>query len=263
MDLGTLVGFLAGAFFIIFSIILSASFDMAKVAKIGDPASAMITIGGSIAAIFIGYPVKTVINAFKQIKIVFKPPNFDPQESINTIIEYANLARKEGVLALEDAASSLDDAFLKKGIMLIVDGTDAELIKNILETEIAYVDTRHGEVRGVWDFLGSMGPAFGMIGTLIGLTMMLQDLSNPDELGPKMAIAILTTFYGSVIANYLAGPVSNKLKVINEAELIVKEMQIEGLLSILAGENPRIIEEKLKSFLKPSMRSVESDAGGE
>lgn len=258
MELGSIIGFLSGTFFIVFSLLLSASFNIAKVAKIIDPPSVMITIGGSIAAVLIAYPIPRILNALKTIGKIFKPPIIDPKESINKIITLANLARKEGLLALEEAAQSMDDEFLKKGIMLIVDGTDPELVRNILETEMSYIEGRHGDVRGVWDFIGSIAPAFGMVGTLIGLIMMLQDMSDPDALGPQMAIAMITTFYGSVIANFIAIPVSNKLKVFSGDEMLIKEVLIEGMLSIQAGENPRIIEEKLKAFLSPALRNLES-----
>ena len=148
--------------------------------------------------------------------------------------------------------------------MLIVDGTDPELVRSIVETEMVFVESRHGETSGVWEFIGSTGPGFGMVGTLIGLIMMLQDMSDPDSLGPNMAVAMITTFYGSVIANFICGPVANKLKLISGDEMLVKEVLIEGMLSIQAGENPRIIEEKLKSFLSPSLRtSISEETGGE
>ncbi len=262
MDLGSIIGFLSGAFFIVFSLILSAGFEMGKVMKIVDPASLMITVGGTIAATLIGYPIPRIINSLKTMGIIFKPPNIDPQDSIKKIIDLANLARKDGLLALEEAANSMDDIFLQKGIMLIVDGTDPELVKSILETEMAYIEGRHNNARGVWDFMGSMGPAYGMIGTLIGLIMMLQDMSDPDKLGPSMAIAMITTFYGSVLANFLCSPVSNKLKIFSADEMLIKEVLIEGMLSIQAGENPRIIEEKLKSFLSPTLRTSLSDTPG-
>jgi chemotaxis protein MotA len=241
---------------------LSAKFEFWKVAKIVDPPSAMITIGGTIAATLIAYPISRIVNSLKTMGKVFKPPNIDPQDSIKKIIELANLARKEGLLALEEAANAMDDKFLQKGILLIVDGTDPELVRNILEIEMSYIEGRHSDARGVWDFMASMGPAYGMVGTLIGLIMMLQDMSDPDALGPNMAIAMITTFYGSIMANFIFMPVSNKLKIFSSDEMLIKEVLIEGMLSIQAGENPRIIEEKLKSFLSPTLRTNLSEATG-
>jgi chemotaxis protein MotA len=142
---------------------------------------------------------------------------------------------------------------MKKGIMLIVDGTDPELVRSILETEITYIEARHGMVKTFWTTVATMAPAWGMIGTLIGLCLMLLNL-NPDDLGPKMAVALITTFYGSVIANFVANPIAYKLDNFNTEEMVIKEVLIEGMLSIQAGENPRIIEEKLKSFFSPTLR---------
>jgi chemotaxis protein MotA len=157
----------------------------------------------------------------------------------------------------------MDDAFLKKGIMLIVDGSDPELVRNILETEMAYIESRHNEIRGVWDYVASAAPAWGMIGTLIGLIVMLGDMSDPDQLGPSMAVAIITTFYGSVVANFIAIPIAAKMKIYSAEEMLLKEVLIEGMLSIQAGENPRIIEEKLKAFLSPALRgAAPADEGG-
>ena len=167
-------------------------------------------------------------------------------------------------MQLEEAANnSIDDEFMKKGILLIVDGTDPEFVRSILETELECINTRHKDVIGFWENLASMGPAWGMIGTLIGLINMLGDLSDINSVGPNMAIALVTTFYGSVLANWLCTPVATKLKAKNDTEIMLKEIVVEGLLSIQAGENPRVIEEKLKSFLSPSMRSEVSQGDGD
>jgi chemotaxis protein MotA len=183
---------------------------------------------------------------------------------INKIIELSNVARKEGLLSLEEAAAGLDDEFMKKGIMLIVDGTDPELVRGILETELVSIEGRHKQKSGFWDTLGAMGPAWGMIGTLVGLVCMLQNMSDASAIGPKMGVALITTFYGSLLANWICTPCSNKLQANNAIEIQAKEIMIEGLLSIQAGENPRVIEEKLKSFLSPKDRpSSEEGAGGE
>ncbi len=264
MDIATLLGFLAGAFFILTSMLLGTNFNIAKMmAAFIEPSSIMITVGGTIAATLIANPIPRILKSIKAMLKTVVPPKVNPAEGINEIIRLANLARKESLLALEEASHNIDDSFLKKGLMLIVDGSDPELVRNILETEMAYIETRHNDVRGVWDFVGSSAPAWGMIGTLIGLILMLQDLSDPSQLGPKMAIALVTTFYGSIIANFIAMPISNKLKIYSNDEMLLKEVMIEGILSIQAGENPRIIEEKLKSFLSPNLRNDDKQAGEE
>lgn len=184
---------------------------------------------------------------------------------IGKIIELSNVARKEGLLALEEVAGNLDDEFMKKGILLIVDGTEPELVRGILETELDNMDARHKKIAGFYDNWAALGPAWGMIGTLVGLINMLADLNDMASVGPNMAVALVTTLYGSLIANWLCVPIANKLKLINNNEYQMKEIIIEGLLSIQAGENPRVIEEKLKSFLSPDARGnvSDSEAGGE
>ena len=152
------------------------------------------------------------------------------------------------------AASEIDDEFLKKGIMLIVDGTDQELVTSILETDLSCIERRHNKVISFWEGLAAMGPAWGMIGTLIGLINMLKLLDDPSSIGPNMAVALITTLYGSLLANWISIPIASKLKAINATEIMTKEVICEGILSIQAGENPRVIEEKLKSFLAPKLR---------
>ena len=164
-------------------------------------------------------------------------------------------------MALEEAANGIEDQFMKKGVMLVVDGTDPELVRGILETDLECVETRHKAVIGFWEKWAELGPAWGMIGTLIGLVNMLKNLDDASTIGPAMAVALLTTLYGSLIANWLCNPIATKLKVNNDTEMMLKNITVEGLLSIQAGENPRIIEEKLKSFLPPAARDAE--VGGE
>ena len=154
---------------------------------------------------------------------------------------------------------------MKKGILLIVDGTDPDLVKGIMETELNCMEERHAKVSGFWDTWASMGPAWGMIGTLLGLIAMLNKLSDPSAIGPQMSVALVTTLYGSLIANWLCTPIAGKLSVNNDMEVVNRQITIEGLLSIQAGENPRVIEEKLKSFLSPTVREgvLENGGGGE
>ena len=227
--------------------------------------SAMITFGGAFASVMAmcnGIP--DFVAKLKSITLATKAEASNEAEKIKQIIELSNVARKDGLLQLEEAAnSSIDDEFMKKGILLIVDGTDPEFVRSILETELECINTRHKEVIGFWENLASMGPAWGMIGTLIGLINMLGDLSDINSVGPNMAVALVTTFYGSVLANWLCTPVATKLKAKNDTEIMLKEIVVEGLLSIQAGENPRVIEEKLKSFLAPAMRSEISQGDGD
>jgi len=216
--------------------------------------SIVCTFGGTIAMTIMAFPFKGLLEGIKALKYVFVYKPLVPESLIKSIIDLANIARKEGLLALEEAANSLKDDFLQRGINLIVDGTDPELVRNIMETELSFIEERHASNRSVYEYMSAMSPAFGMIGTLIGLINMLAGLDDPSTVGPNMAVAIITTFYGSFLANVFCIPVVNKLKIRSSEEILMKEVMLEGILSIQAGENPRIIEEKLKAFLSPQLR---------
>jgi chemotaxis protein MotA len=252
MDIATILGLVFGWIFVLLAIPLSGG----TYNQFLDAPSAMIVFGGTAGALLFSYPLPKFLQALKTIKHSFFSKELDPTSVINKINELALAARKEGLLALEEIAQGMDDAFLQKGILLIVDGTDAELLRSILETEIAFVENRHKDNQGFWNGVADLGPAWGMIGTLIGLIAMLGALNDPSTIGPKMAVALITTLYGSLLANFFATPISNKLKIKSNEEILHKQVMIEGLLSIQAGENPRVIEEKLKAFLSPATRGT-------
>lgn len=228
-----------------------------------DGASVMITFGGAFSCVLAEKSIKEMKEGFASFKLCLKVPAYDTPGVIKKIIELSNVARKEGLLSLEEAAGDIEDAFLKKGILLIVDGTDPELVRAIMETEMVNCEERHKGKIAFWDDVNAMGPGWGQIGTLIGLINMLRNMSDAASLGPNMAVAMITTFYGAMLSNWVCAPIANKLKGQNSAEMMVKEIEIEGLLSIQAGENPRVIEEKLKSFLAPKERATESEEGAE
>ena len=265
MDIASLGGILFGLAMILFGIINSGGGIDALVNNFIDLPSVAITFGGSLAATLGCYKLPDFINGLKAISLPFKDKKYDPSEIIKSIIDLANVGRKDGLLALEEAANGLEDDFLKKGILLVVDGTDPELVRAILETDLMCLEDRHKSVTSVWEKWAEMGPAWGMIGTLIGLINMLQKLDDPSAIGPQMSVALVTTLYGSLIANWLCAPIVGKLNTNNSMEVINRQITIEGLLSIQAGENPRVIEEKLKSFLSPANRSQigGDNAGGE
>lgn len=263
MDLASVIGLIAALALMIFGMVNGKGFGVISDSFLHAP-SALITFGGALGATLAMYSLKSFVSALKSFLLIFKLPRSNEVETIRAIIDLSNLARREGLLALEESASALDDEFMKKGVMLIVDGTDPELVRSILEAELVNMDSRHQSNIGFWKNLGAMGPAWGMIGTLIGLILMLKDLSDPDSIGPNMAVALVTTLYGSILANWLCSPVANKLTIQNETEIKLKEIMIEGILSIQAGENPRVIEEKLKSFLTPKERiGYEEEGGGQ
>ncbi len=261
MDIASILGLVLCFGMVIFGILSNAG--PAGVPYFFDAASAIITFGGSFSAILASKKMDEFIGGLKSFALALKSPVFEVTAIITKIIDLSNVARKEGLLSLEEAAGELNDEFLKKGILLIVDGTDPELVRAIMETELVSMDDRHKSKIGFWEDVATMGPAWGMIGTLIGLILMLQNMNDPSSIGPAMAVALITTLYGSLLANWICTPVASKLKVNNNREVQAKEIMIEGLLSIQAGENPRVIEEKLKSFLAPKDRSTGDDGGGE
>lgn len=261
MDIASLIGIIVGAIMVVLGILWGN--DISAFNNFVDISSIIITIGGSLSGLIASYTLKDFLNNFKGFGLAFKDPKYDHGSTISKIIELSNVARKEGLLALEEVAQNLDDEFMKKGILLIVDGTEPELVRGILETELMNMDERHRGVAGFYETWAALGPAWGMIGTLVGLVNMLKNLSDSSTIGPAMATALLTTLYGSLIANWICTPIANKLKAQNAVEYQLKEIVIEGLLSIQAGENPRVIEEKLKSFLSPASRgAVSTEEGG-
>ena len=257
MDIATLIGLVVAFALMVIAIGFSA------IGNFIDLPSAQITFGGALMCMLAQSSIPDFIGGLKSVTLAIKKPNFNIQEMIGSIINLSNVARKEGLLSLEEAAGNIDDAFLKKGIMLVVDGTDPELVRAIMETEMDAIEGRHKSNSGFWEDLGAMGPAWGMIGTLIGLVNMLKNLSDSAAIGPAMAVALLTTFYGSVLSNWICTPVSKKLQSKNGDEMAIKGIQVEGLLSIQAGENPRVIEEKLKSYLSPKDAAGVSSEGGD
>lgn len=219
-----------------------------------DWPSVQITIGGTIFATMINYPMSHLAGLGAVIKNAFISRSINPSGVISTLVSFAEKARREGLLALEDDASKLKDPFLQKGLGLVVDGTDPELVRNILETELAFLEDRHKAGASLLEVMGTFAPAFGLIGTVIGLIQMLKQLKDPSAIGAGMATALITTFYGAILANFILLPIAGKLKIKSAEEILLKEVMIEGILSIQAGDNPRIVEEKLKAFLSPKTR---------
>lgn len=263
MDIASVIGLVLCLVLIIFGIVTGDE-GVKAMGSFLHLQSAIITFGGAFSAVLaMCGSLKSYVTNLKSITLAIKLLPSNETETIKQIINLSNIARKEGLLALEEAAGEIDDEFLKKGILLIVDGTDPELVRSILETELNCMEERHKSTISFWESLGAMGPAWGMIGTLIGLINMLKNLNDPSTIGGSMSTALITTLYGSMLANWICSPVSTKLKLNNAKELMNKEVMVEGLLSIQAGENPRVIEEKLKSFLAPELRSALTEGGEE
>ncbi len=255
MELTTIIGFIIGWGFIIFGIKLQ------NLAMFWNLESILIVIGGTVSALIISYNLKTLKTIVPVVKKAFF---FDSimyaRKLIDILVSFAVKARSDGLLALEDDLENLEDEFLKKGIQMVVDGIEPETVSKILKTEMDYIFDRHETGKNIFDNAGSLAPAFGMIGTLIGLIIMLANLEDISTIGAGMGVALITTLYGSVIANLICIPIANKLETKHKEEILIKEMMLEGILAIQSGDNPRMIEENLRAFLSPSERySVSPD----
>ena len=258
MALTTILGILFGFILMIAGIMLQGS-----IMDYWDVASLVIVLGGTLTATIASYSAKDLKMLPKIFKTAFTNHEHDMNGVIDQIIELANIARRDGLLALDNKANEIDDPYMKKGIMLVVDGTDPELIRNIMETELTFIEERHGVGQSMMKSMSAFSPAFGMAGTLIGLISMLKNLNDSSTLGQGMATALITTFYGVLFANLCFTPIANKLEGITEREIRYNELILEGLLAIQAGENPRLIEEKLVSFLAKNEKRESSDDLGE
>ncbi len=249
MDLTTVIGLIVGG-----SVILLGITQAGSLMSFFSLSSIMIVVGGTGSAVIINYPINELVGVIPVVKKTLFSKAQQVTETIATLVSFAERARREGILALERHMEEIEDEFLAKGIQLAVDGTEPELMRNILTTELDYLEKRHASGASIFATAGALAPAFGMIGTLIGLVLMLQTMSDPSTIGPQMAIALITTFYGALAANLIFLPLTGKLKRRSEEEVLVKEMMIEGILSIQSGDNPRIVEQKLTSFISPKMR---------
>jgi chemotaxis protein MotA len=211
--------------------------------------SIFITVGGTFGALVASTPMEDLKKLFPLVMLSMRKSEIDLNQQIEDIVDMANIARRNGLLALEDRINGMEDPFMKNGVMLILDGTDPELVKNVMETEVYFIDERHSRNAAIFDRGSALSPAFGMIGTLIGLINMLQQLDDSAALGPAMAVALITTFYGVLMANVIFNPIANHLRLKSMDEQVQKNIIIEGILSIQDGENPRVIRDKLKAFI--------------
>jgi chemotaxis protein MotA len=252
MDLGTIIGLILGPA----AIILGIAGGGSGISYYIHIPSMLITIGGSVAAILISHPLSKVLGIIKYLNHILRVPNYEEERIIARLVAFSEKARREGLLALEDDLEEVEDEFLRKGIQLVVDGTDPEVIRNILSNELNKIQERHSAGIKLFDDWGKLAPAWGMIGTLIGLIAMLAKIEDKSALGSGMATALLTTMYGAIMANWVFIPTKNKLEERDGTEALVKEVMIEGILSIQSGDNPRILEEKLLSYLPPDRREA-------
>ncbi len=252
MDVATVIGIISGISFILTSMVLGG----AGLSIYIHIPSMMITVGGTVAATLINYPFHEIRGVMSTVRNAFAFELDTPATMIETIVSYATKARREGILTLETELETAKDHFLIRGVRLAIDGTAPELIRDILTTELSYVESRHSLGQGIFTMMGTYAPAFGMIGTLIGLISMLRTLQDPSMIGQGMATALITTFYGAIMSNLIFLPIAGKLKSRTQSEILIKEVIIEGILSIQSGDNPRIVEQKLKAFISPRLRDT-------
>ncbi|MFP4055842.1 MAG: flagellar motor protein [Candidatus Brocadiia bacterium] len=248
MDVATLVGVVSG-----FACVIVAIFLGGGIGIFFNVPSLMITVGGTIAATLMNFPLANVLGVFRIAKKCFLNQLMSPVDAIRQITEYARIARRDGILALEERLGDDADPFLRRGLQLVIDGTSPEAVRDILTSQLEARRERHARGKKILESMGASAPAFGMIGTLIGLVQMLRQLSDPSQIGVGMATALITTFYGAVMANLVFLPLAGKLEASSQDEALLTELLIEGVVCIQNGENPRAIEDRLKSYIAPSL----------
>jgi chemotaxis protein MotA len=250
LDLASLSGILIGLIAIGAPILMGSD-------PIGfvDVKSIAVVLGGGLASTITSYKLTEIKSLIQVTKKAFLGEQPNPVKTIKLLTDMAQKARREGLLSLEDEMENVSDKFLKDAVQQVVDGVDPELFLETMDLELSNMKMRHDLGSGIFKTMAALFPAWGMLGTLIGLVQLLGSLDNPDEIGPAMAVALITTFYGSVLANYVCTPIANKLILKSKEEIHEKNMIIEGVLSIQSGENPRILENKLKTFLSPIQKT--------
>jgi chemotaxis protein MotA len=258
-DILTPIGITLGIVMISFGIISSAGVG-GFVAFI-QVASIIIVLGGLMAALLINFNIDQVKLMGRVVKESFSQNEMDLEGLISLFERLSERARREGLLALETELENVEDPFIKKGILLAIDGIEPEVIHDIMNAEITAMEDRHSKGRLILEKAGEYAPAWGMIGTLIGLVLMLNDLNDPSTLGPQMAVALLTTFYGAVMANLVFIPMAGKLESKTEQEVFMKQIVVEGVIGVQSGQNPRILKEKLSAFLSDDMRKRREEQG--
>jgi chemotaxis protein MotA len=249
MDLGSVIGSALGWGLVFVAIILSGGGGFLNVPSL------LITVGGAIAATLIHYPMPKVMAVMGVTRKAYFGTDNDYVKLFEMLSDFATRARRDGLLALEDDIEKIEDPFMKKGFQMAVDGSTMEVIRGVLEDDLSAMQERHIIGAGIFKALGSYAPAFGMIGTLVGLVGMLQNMSDPKSLGSGMAVALLTTLYGAMVANIVALPTAGKLEQRSQEETGLKTIVIEGIIAIQEGHSPRVVEEKLRAFMPPDVRA--------
>ncbi|MCS7231907.1 MAG: motility protein A [Elusimicrobiota bacterium] len=258
MDITTLIGAIAGFLLIAFGIMLrgTGGIDFTQFIAFFNFPSILITFGGAICATLINYPLSQVVGVLKVVKKVFTEPGESAAGIIEQFVSLCQKARKEGLLSLEDDIKKMDNDFMRRGLQMVIDGQDADFIRNLMETELAFIQERHKIGQEIFIALGTYSPAFGLIGTIIGLILMLRNLQDTAQIASGMAVALLTTFYGAMAAYLLFLPISGKLKRRSEEEIFIKEVIIRGVLLLQSGVTPSVMEANLQAYLSPALRKA-------
>lgn len=251
MDIATLIGILVSFGLVIISIMIGGEGTW----FINAP-SVMIVFGGTMGATLLAYPLADVLSVFKVAKHVFMHKSHSVSELIPMIAGFAKKARQEGILSFESQLADIEDPFLVQGIQMAIDGMETSAIEDVMTTEIYYLEERHRLGADIFSTMGAFAPAVGMLGTIIGLVQMLMQMEDPSQIGAPMAVALLTTFYGTILANLLFLPVAGKLKTRSKQEILLKQMMLQGVVSIQSGDNHRVVEQKLKAFIAPRARQA-------
>jgi len=254
VDIATVIGLILCVVLICGSIVIGGG----SFGSFIDIPSVLVVLGGSVAAVLIAFPLKTALGAFKITLKCFLNKTEDVKTIIQQLVALAETARRDGLLALESKMEEVEHPFVRLGVQLAIDGSPPEVIEDLLRTEVDSIATRHAEGKHLMDQLGRFAPAYGMIGTLLGLVMMLSNMSDPSSIGAGMAVALLTTLYGAIASNCVFIPFAEKLAYYNKKELLAREIIIRGILAIQSGENPRVIQQKLSAFIPPKQRSQEA-----
>ena len=254
LEISTIIGLVLAFGSLLLAFIIENGWNFGSVLGLWAPTAFMIVIGGSFGALFVAFPMEELKTLPALMRLTFQKNNLEAGSLVAKLVKFAEKARREGLLALETEVAAAGDPFLQKGIQLVADGLDQETIKDMLETELDFVASRHAAGTSMLEALGGFAPTLGVLGTVMGLVLVLGNLSDPQSLGPAIAVAFLATLYGVGSANLIFLPMAQKLKRKSEEELLMREVMIAGIISIQAGDNPQIVEEKLKSYLSPAMR---------
>jgi chemotaxis protein MotA len=252
MDLGSIIGIFGAFGMVVFSVLVGGG----NLLAIMDLPSFLMVVLGSYFALMLASSLSDALGIWPILGRAFNVPVFNEQSIIQKMMAFSEKARREGLLALEDELEDLEDEFMKKGLRLVVDGTDGAVIRDLMELELSQMQTRHGDKIGIVNMWGALAPGLGMLGTVVGLIGMLQNLEDKSRIGPNMALALVTTLYGSMVANLIMIPINSKLRGHDARESMVKEMVIEGVLSIQAGDNTRILAMKLLAYMNPIQRKA-------